>query len=72
MTVVALLGFCANIMTIAVLLRPKLQNIAFNQLLTILCVVDTIFILCNSLSCAHALGINNGENCHHLLITAYS
>ena len=52
-------GFCGNLMSITVLLRRKMRCEAFNQLLASLCVIDTIFILCNSMSCAYALRINS-------------
>ena len=51
-------GFCGNLMSITVLLRRKMRCEAFNQLLASLCVIDTIFILCNSMSCANALRIS--------------
>ena len=52
-------GFCGNLMSITVLLRRKMRCEAFNQLLASLCVIDTIFILCNAMSCAYALRINS-------------
>ena len=67
MSSVALIGLAANSMSMAVLRRPKLRAIAFNQLLFILCIVDTTFLLCNSLSCLHALGVNSCEYNYEML-----
>ena len=60
MTIVAILGLFGNLVSLAILLRKKIRSIAFNQLLSTLCIVDTIFLLCNCMSCAHALGY--GQN----------
>ena len=61
MVIVALFGVLGNVTSMIVLVRPKIREVAFNQLLTCLCVVDTIFLACNSLSMAHALGHDNGK-----------
>ena len=59
--IVAFFGVCGNVTSMVVLSRPKIREVAFNQLLTCLCVVDTLFLACNSLSMAHALGHDNGK-----------
>ena len=48
-------------MSLVVLLRPKIRETSFNQLLTVLCIVDTFFIFCNTFSCIHALGFKSGK-----------
>ena len=63
MTIVAILGLIGNSISLTILFRKKIRSVAFNQLLAVLCIVDTIFLLCNSLSCGHALGIDNGKKC---------
>ena len=65
MTIVAILGLIGNSISLTILFRKKIRSVAFNQLLAVLCIVDTIFLLCNSLSCGHALGIDNGKNCFY-------
>lgn len=54
-------------MSIIVLSRPKIRETSFNQLLLVVCIVDTVFILCNIPSCLTALGIKNGKNIFKLL-----
>ena len=49
-------------MSIIVLSRPKIRETSFNQLLLVVCIVDTVFIFCNIPSCLTALGIKNGKN----------
>ena len=44
-------------MSIIVLSRPKIRETSFNQLLLVVCIVDTVFIFCNIPSCLSALGI---------------
>jgi len=56
---VALFGLVANSMSMVVLFRPKIRAVAFNQLLFVLCGVDSFFLFCNSMSIGHALGLNN-------------
>ena len=63
MTIVAILGLIGNSISLTILFRKKIRSVAFNQLLAVLCIVDTIFLMCNSLSCGHALGIDNGKKC---------
>ena len=61
------LGIGGNSMSIIVLSRPKIRETSFNQLLLVVCIVDTVFILCNIPSCLTALGIKNGKNIFKLL-----
>ena len=56
MSTIAILGILGNSVSLAILLRKKIRGAAFNQLLSILCIVDTIFLVCNSLSCIYSLG----------------
>ena len=58
---VALFGLVANSMSMVVLFRPKIRAVAFNQLLFVLCGVDSFFLFCNSMSIGHALGLNNSK-----------
>jgi len=60
MILIEIIGFLANSMSLIVLLRPKIRETSFNQLLAVLCIVDTFFIFCNTFSCIHALGVKNG------------
>ena len=64
MAIVAVFGLIGNLTSMVVLARPKIREVAFNQLLTCLCIVDTLFLACNSLSIAHALG---HDNCKYTL-----
>ena len=59
--VVAIIGLSANLMSVVVLVRPKIRSVAFNQLLVVLCVVDSLFLCCNSLSMGHALGLDKSK-----------
>ena len=59
--IIAFFGVFGNVTSMVVLSRPKIREVAFNQLLICLCVVDTLFLACNSLSMAHALGHDNGK-----------
>ena len=34
---------------------------AFNQLLAVMCIVDSLFISCNGMSILQALGVKNGK-----------
>ena len=61
MALVAFLGLAANLMSLAVLMRPKIREISFNQLLSVMCIVDTLFISCNTMSCLQALGLKSGK-----------
>ena len=61
MIMIEIIGFLANSMSLVVLLRPKIRETSFNQLLAVLCIVDTFFIFCNTFSCIHALGVKNGK-----------
>ena len=65
---VAFFGLVANSMSMAVLFRPKIRVVAFNQLLFVLCGVDSLFLFCNSMSIGHALGLNNSKCDLHLWI----
>ena len=65
-------GFIANSMSLVVLLRPKIRELSFNQLLTVLCIVDTFFIFCNTFSCIHALGFKSGKNLSHFQVSELS
>ena len=58
---VAIIGLSANLMSVVVLVRPKIRSVAFNQLLVVLCVVDSLFLCCNSLSMGHALGLDKSK-----------
>ena len=61
MSIVDVIGLAANVTSMAILARERLRAIPFNHLLLTLVIFDTVFLVCNSLSCLHALGINNGK-----------
>ena len=57
MATVSIVGLIANLMSLVVLVRPKIRETSFNQLLAVVCIVDMLFLTCNSLACFQALGI---------------
>ena len=61
MAIIIICGVCANSMSMAVLSRPKLRETSFNQLLLVVCIVDTLFCICNIPACLTALGFKNGK-----------
>ncbi len=61
MATVVLLGLVANAMSLVVLTRPKIRETSFNQLLAVMCIVDSLFIFCNIMSCLQAFGIKHGS-----------
>lgn len=67
MAIVAILGLAANSMSLVVLTRPKIRETSFNQLLSIMCIVDSLFISCNILSCLQALGIKSGSDYYRVI-----
>ena len=68
---IIIFGLCGNLMSFTVLLRKKMRSEAFNQMLASLCVIDTIFLLCNPLSSLHALGINSRKYLFHCIKVFY-
>ena len=61
MAIFGMLGLVGNLMSLAVLMRPKIRDTSFNQLLAVMCIVDSLFIACNIMSCLQALGVKNGN-----------
>ena len=61
MAIFGILGLVGNLMSLAVLMRPKIRDTSFNQLLAVMCIVDSLFIACNIMSCLQALGVKNGN-----------
>ena len=61
MAMVGILGLAGNLMSLAVLMRPKIRGISFNQLLAVMCIVDSLFISCNIMSCLQALGVKYND-----------
>ena len=59
MATVSIVGLIANLMSLVVLVRPKIRETSFNQLLAVVCIVDMLFLTCNSLACFQALGIQH-------------
>jgi F0F1-type ATP synthase membrane subunit c/vacuolar-type H+-ATPase subunit K len=54
-----MLGLSVNLITTIVLVQPKMKN-PFNQLLTVLALVDSLFLFCIILESLMALGIDSG------------
>ena len=59
-TVTAVFGLPGNVVSIMVLMQPRMSN-SFNHLLVALCVSDSIFILCQVVNAAGSLDISFGE-----------
>ena len=55
-TILIILGFVGNSIAMYILRKPKMRS-AFNQLLIILCIIDSIFLLSNIPTTVMALGL---------------
>ena len=56
-TILIILGFVGNSIAMYILRKPKMRS-AFNQLLIILCIIDSIFLLSNIPTTVMALGLS--------------
>ena len=61
-TVLIIFGFVGNACAMYILRKPKMRS-AFNQLLIILCIIDSMFLLSNIPTTVMALGLRKYLQC---------